>query len=110
MRKTDADSPKTQKGVTLMGKMSEGKKRFVKSSLSEASPTVWIGKGGVSQEVLKEIASQLDKNKMVKGKFLKSALAEGGAKQLAQRIAEQTEASLVEVRGHTFMLYKARKK
>jgi len=93
-----------------MSKLTAGKIRFVKRSLSEARPTVWIGKSGVSEEILKEIGKQLDKNKMVKAKFLKSALAEGEAKQLAQRIADQTESSLVEVRGHTFMLYKARRK
>ena len=47
---------------------------------------------------------------MVKVKVLKSALEGNKAKEIASRIAEQTEASLVEVRGHTFMLYKRRKK
>jgi RNA-binding protein len=93
-----------------MSELTAGKKRFVKRSLSKASPTVWIGKSGASDEVLKEIAKQLDKNKMIKAKILKSALGEDKIKQIAYGIAEKTEASLVEVRGHTFMLYKARKK
>jgi RNA-binding protein YhbY len=41
---------------------------------------------------------------------LKSALGKIEAKQIAAKTAEQTAASLVEVRGHTFMLYKRRKK
>jgi RNA-binding protein len=61
-------------------------------------------------ELLKEIEKQLDKNEMVKVKVLKSALEENKAKEIASRIAEKTESSLVEVRGHTFMLYKRRKK
>jgi RNA-binding protein len=93
-----------------MSEPTAGKKRFVKRSLSKASPTVWIGKNGASDEVMKEIAKQLDKNKMVKAKILKSALGEGEIKQIACGIAEKAEASLVEVRGHTFMLYRARKK
>jgi RNA-binding protein len=93
-----------------MSELTAGKKRFVKRSLSKANPTVWIGKSGASDEVLKEIAKQLDKNKMIKAKILKSAIGEGEIKQIAYGIAEKTEASLVEVRGHTFMLYKARKK
>jgi len=46
----------------------------------------------------------------VKVKLLGTALKGGETKQIATRIAERTEASLVEVRGHTFMLYKRRKK
>lgn len=78
--------------------------------MSKANPTVWIGKSGASDEVLKEIEKQLDKNKMVKAKVLKSALGEDEIKQIACGIAEKTKASLVEVRGHTFMLFKARRK
>jgi len=90
--------------------MTTGMKRRIKRRLSGEKPTIWIGKSGVSQESLKEIEKQLDKREMVKIKILKSALERDEAKQIALRIAEQTEASLVEVRGHTFMLYKRRKK
>ena len=93
-----------------MSKLTAGKKRFVKRALSKESPTVWIRKSGASEEVLKEIEKQLDKNKMIKAKILKSALGGEEIKQVACSIAEKTEASLVEVRGHTFMLYKPRKK
>lgn len=93
-----------------MSKLTEGKKRFVKRVLSKANPTVWIGKGGVSEDILKEIEKQLDKSKMVKVKILKSALSEDKTKQIACSIATQAEASLVEIRGHTFMLYKPHKK
>ena len=93
-----------------MSKITAGMKRRIKRRLSGEKPTVWIGKNRVSQELLKEIEKQLEKRKMVKIKILKSALQEDEAKQIASRIAEQTEASLVEVRGHTFMLYKRRKK
>jgi len=93
-----------------MSKITAGKKRHVKRKLREAKPTIHVGKSGASQELLKEIEKQLDKNEMVKVKILQTALAEGEAKQIASRIAEQTEAVLVEVRGHTFMLYKHRKK
>jgi RNA-binding protein len=85
-------------------------KRRVKRRLGEEKPTIWIGKGGVSQELLKEIEKQLDKKEMVKIKILKTALEGNEAKQIASRIVEQTEASLVEVRGHTFMLYRRRKR
>lgn len=93
-----------------MSKLTAGMKRRIKRRLSGEKPTVWIGKNSVSQELLKEIEKQLEKREMVKIKILKSALQGDKAKQIASRIAEQTEASLVEVRGHTFMLYKRRRK
>lgn len=47
---------------------------------------------------------------MIKVKILRSALEEEEADRIASRTAEQTKALLAEVRGHTFLLYKSRKK
>ncbi len=93
-----------------MSELTTRMKRRIKRRLSGEKPTIQIGKNKVSQELLKEVEKQLDKKEMVKIKVLKSALQGEKAKQIALRIAEQTEASLVEVRGHTFMLYKHHKK
>ena len=93
-----------------MNSTTAGKKRYVKRTLAQGKPTVCVGKGGVSGELLKEIEKQLKKDEMVKVRILKSALANGEAHLIVSKIARQTEASLVEVRGHTFMLYKPDKK
>jgi len=93
-----------------MSKMTPGKKRYVKRQLTNAQPTILIGKNGATPELIKEIEKQLQKETMVKVKLLKTALAEGETKHIATRIAQQTEAALVEVRGHTFIMYKPRKK
>lgn len=84
-------------------------KRRIKNELSARKPTVLIGKKGISQETLAEIDRQLEKAEMVKGKILKTALQEDKAKVLANEIARQTSSVLVEVRGHTFMLYRSKK-
>jgi RNA-binding protein len=104
---TNATAHKKEGGqIESMSEMTAGKKRFVKRTLSEESPTIWIGKSGVSEEVLKEVEKQLEKRKMVKVKLLGTAIKGGQTMQ----IAGKTEASLVEVRGHTFMLYRRHKK
>jgi len=90
----------------LTGRM----KRRVKHQLSGEKPTVWIGKNQTSKELLKEIEKQLDKREMVKVKILRNALERDKAKEIAAIIAKETESSLVEIRGHTFMLYKRRRK
>jgi len=85
-------------------------KRRIKRELSDKEPTVWVGKNGISREVLAEIDEQLERVEMVKVRILKIALGENNAKTVADKIAHQTESFLVEVRGHTFMLYRKRKK
>lgn len=93
-----------------MSKITVEKKRYVKSTLAQGKPTVCVGKNGASKEALGEIDKQLKRKEIVKIRILKTALAHEEAEQIAMKIAEQTETSLVEVRGHTFMLYKPDKK
>jgi RNA-binding protein len=82
----------------------------IKRALSAERPTVWVGKEGITTQIINEICKQLDTREMIKAKILKTALQEEEAKNIATKIAEQTEAELVEVRGHTFLLFKRKKK
>jgi RNA-binding protein len=112
MRQTYASSAgKQEQGESgTLSKLTSGMKRRIKRELSVERPTIWIGKGGASQHIIKEIGKQLEKNEMVKIKILKSALGNTTAKQFASKIAAVAEASLVEVRGHTFILYRRKTK
>jgi len=85
-------------------------KRRIKNELSAEKPTIWIGKGGTSSQIFNEISRQLEKREMVKVKVLKSALEEEGTEKIASKIAQQTESTLIDVRGHTIILYKPRKR
>lgn len=85
-------------------------KRRIKRGFSMERPTVRIGKGGVSAETLNEIARQLEKRGVVKVKILKSALQTEKAKDVSLKIAEKTGSTLIEVRGHTFTLYKRKRR
>ncbi len=84
-------------------------RRRIKRELSSEKPTTWIGKNGATEQVIAEISRQLDKREMVKIKMLKSALRNKEAETMASEIAQQTGANLIDVRGHTMMLYKRRK-
>jgi RNA-binding protein len=84
-------------------------KRRIQQELSTEKPTVWIGKGGATTQLINEINNQLKKREMIKAKILKTALKEEKAKEIATKIAAQTNSTLIEIRGHTFMLYKPRK-
>ncbi|MCK5628965.1 YhbY family RNA-binding protein, partial [Candidatus Bathyarchaeota archaeon] len=64
---------------------------------------------GLTTQVLAEIDKQLEQKKMLKIRILTSAMQQDNAKTIAARVAEQTNAILVEVRGHIFMLYRRHK-
>jgi RNA-binding protein len=85
-------------------------KRHVRHELKDEKPTIHVGKEGFTEQSGKEIDKQLNQNKMVKVKILKSALQTETAKAIATKAAEQSAAALVEVRGHVFILYRRRKK
>jgi RNA-binding protein len=85
-------------------------KRHVRHKLKEEKPTVWVGKDGFTPQLLGEIEKQLEKNKMLKIRILKSALQQETAQTIASKAAEQAGAALVEVRGHVFILYRRHKK
>jgi RNA-binding protein len=97
-------------GSQAVSKLTAETKRRIKRELSGEKPTIWIGKNQASKEILREIEKQLEKKEMVKVRILKSGLQGDDAKGIASGIAEKTQAALIEVRGHTFMLYKRRRK
>ncbi len=84
-------------------------KRRIKRELSGEKPTIWIGKKGTAQEILDEIDEQLERTETIKVRVLKTALHEENAKVIANKIAQQTESNLIEVRGHTFVLHRKKK-
>jgi RNA-binding protein len=85
-------------------------KRHVRHKLKDEKPTLWIGKDGLTPQLSVEIEKQLNKNKMLKVRILKSALQQETAKAIATKAADEAEAALVEVRGHVFILYRRHKK
>jgi len=85
-------------------------KRRIKRELSAEKPTIWVGKEGAVSPIVNEISRQLEKREIVKVRILKSALKNEEAKSVASKIAQQTDSTLIEVRGHTLLLYKRRKK
>ena len=106
LRRTHPYPTKRQEKRVLTPKM----KQRIKSALRTERPTVHIGKEGATAQIKNEVAKQLDAREMIKAKILKTALQDEEAKNIAAKIAEQTESELVEVRGHTFLLYKRKQR
>jgi len=81
----------------------------LKRRSAEKDPTVWIGKGGVTDALLGQIKRQLDANEMVKVKAHKTSLKNAGVAEDAERIARETTSEIVDVRGRTFTIYRQKK-
>ena len=99
-------STKRRRETVITPKM----KRRIKRKLGDEKPTVWVGKEGATTQIINEISKQLDTREMIKAKILRTTLKDEEAKTIATKIAEQTDSLLIEVRGHTFLLYKRKKK
>lgn len=85
-------------------------RRRIRRELSGERPAVWVGKEGATPKTVDEVSRQLEKKEMVKVKILKSALREEEARGIGSKIAQQTGSTLIEIRGHTLILYRPRKR
>jgi RNA-binding protein len=67
--------------------------------------TVWVGKAGV-ESVTDELAEQLSARELVKVKFLRAARGGTSTEALAEALATEVNADLVETRGNTGVFHK----
>ncbi len=82
--------------------MDKEKVRELRVEAQSLRSTVRIGKEGLTEKVVDEVARQLKKSKLVKVKLLPSAA--GDARTLATELATASSSVLVEVRGRTAVL------
>jgi len=68
--------------------------------IHELDATLRVGKGGI-ESVVDELDSQLESSDLVKVKFLRSARGGTTSEDLAEELAERTNAEVVQTRGHT---------
>ena len=82
-------------------------KQEKKTEAASIEPTLHVGKSGI-ESVVEELKIQLKNRNMVKIKILKSAFAETGKKELAQKLADLSNSELIEVRGNTAVFCRKR--
>ncbi len=71
-----------------------------RKSATAIEPALQIGKSGI-EAVVDELRTQLKNKKLIKVKFLKTALHEGDKNEMAEKLAKMTGSELIEVRGNT---------
>lgn len=82
-------------------------KRYLRSMAHNLDPIFQVGKGGVNENMIKQINEALEARELIKVSVLKNSLE--GADEAADAIVSGTSAELVQIIGHTIVLYKESK-
>ncbi|HYD03212.1 MAG TPA: YhbY family RNA-binding protein [Alphaproteobacteria bacterium] len=78
----------------------------MKKDSKNLAASIIIGKNGLTEQVIKNIALELRKNDLVKIKILPSLVESEGKEALFEEIAEKTGAKIVQKIGFTITLTK----
>jgi len=73
-------------------------------------PTIHIGKSGLTDAQLNEIIKQLEARGRIKVKVLRTALVNETVESIAQKVSSKTGSKITQIIGHTFTLYKPKKR
>lgn len=88
--------------------MLTGKQRaYLKSKANTLDPIFQIGKNGISDNFIKQVEEALEARELIKIKVLNNSLLE--ATEVANEIADKTDAEFVQSLGSKFVLYKESK-
>jgi RNA-binding protein len=88
--------------------MLKGKqKRFLRSEAHHLNPIFQVGKGGVNENMIKQISDALEARELFKVSVLQNC--EDDKDVVAEQLVNGTGAELVQVIGNTIVLYKESK-
>jgi RNA-binding protein len=79
-------------------------KRFLRSKAHHLNPIFQVGKGGVNENMIKQISDALEAREILKISVLQNC--EEDKDQVAHELAKGTRAELVQIIGNIIVLYK----
>lgn len=79
-------------------------KRYLRSKAHHLDPIFQVGKGGVNDNMVKQISDALEAKELFKISVLQNC--EEDKTVVAEELAERTGAELVQIIGNTIILYK----
>ena len=88
--------------------MTGKQKRYLRALGHQLKPLVYIGKSGITPNVVKQVTDNLVAHELIKVKMQKISGPE--RKRIGERIAAASESTLVQVLGGMILLYKAHPK
>ncbi|MEG6614434.1 ribosome assembly RNA-binding protein YhbY [Pseudoclostridium thermosuccinogenes] len=81
---------------------------YLRGLANNIEPIFQIGKGGITENVVKQFDEALEARELVKANVLKNALAD--TRDICEEIAELTGSEIVQIIGSKFVLYRESKK
>jgi RNA-binding protein len=90
-----------------MKKITTKQRAALRSMANKLSPSIIIGKGGVTENLIKQADIELETRELVKGSILKTALLD--SKTVCNTLAEELGAHAVQAIGSKFVLYRESK-
>ena len=84
--------------------MTGKQKRYLRALASTMPAVVMIGKGGLENPVIDSARAAITKRELIKVSLLQNTMEEPQA--AAEVLAEQTGSTIIQVIGHTIVLYK----
>ena len=88
--------------------MTSKQRAYLRGLANTMEPILHAGKGGVSDAMIKQADDALEARELIKGKVLETAPAT--AREVAEEIAAQVNAEVVQVIGRTFVLFRQKEK
>ncbi|SFL79967.1 RNA-binding protein [Gracilibacillus orientalis] len=85
-------------------KLTGKQKRFLRAKANHLSPIFQVGKDGVNDNMIKQISEALEKRELIKISVLQNCMEDKD--DVAEAIAEGSEAFIVQIIGNTIVLYK----
>jgi len=82
-------------------------KRHLRALAHHLDPIFQVGKGGVNENMIKQIGEALETRELIKVSVLKNSLEE--PEEAAEAFTKGAQAELVQIIGHTIVLYKESK-
>src|SRR5699024_3659424 len=79
-------------------------KRFLRAKAHHEKPLFQIGKGGVNENLTKQLDDLLEKRELIKVAVLQNCLEEKD--DIAAQLVDGTDACLVQIIGNTIVLYR----
>ena len=79
-------------------------KRYLRSKAHHLNPIFQVGKGGVNENMIKQIGEALEARELIKVSVLQNC--EFDRDEVAESLANGAKAELVQIIGNTIVLYK----
>lgn len=84
--------------------LSSKQRSFLRGLANALSPIFQVGRGGVNDSMAKAISDALTARELIKVRVLQNA--EDGPRNVAETLAQNTQAEVVQVIGHNVVLYR----